>query len=254
MLLERFSENLAVTPPKGLPTRQSKFSTYHDTEELVDAGTRYIDSFVEVLGQLSILRYSTIYRTGLFGSGKPDLPPYLNTIKTINRRRASYVLNIVMPAVIEDNTPSAIRGGAWQARSRLSRPLEYTGSLDSYKQADVTPVIGREYHGLQIADMLNSKDRDQIIKDLALTGKPFPRTPPIQALRFCISPFCHRDANARLVSQRGVVFLRAQDVTPQQMKEFMEHVTELAGCVRVPGCSVPRSSLRSISMLTKVVA
>jgi alpha-ketoglutarate-dependent taurine dioxygenase len=114
-----------------------------------------------------------------------------------------------MPAVIEDNTSSAIRGGAWQARSRLSRPLEYTGSLDSYIQADLTPVIGREYHGLQIADMLNSKDRDQIIRDLALT-----------------------------VSQRGVVFLRAQDVTPQQMKEFMEHVTELAGCPESSGLHV----------------
>jgi len=159
-----------------------------------------------------------------------------------------------MPAVIENNTSSAIRGGAWQARSRLSRPLEYTGSLDSYIQADLTPVIGREYHGLQIADMLNSKDRDQIIRDLALTGKPFNEhlrfNPYVSGFNF----FCHNDANARLVSQRGVVFLRAQDVTPQQMKEFMEHVTELAGCVRFHGCSVPRSSFRSISMLTKVVA
>lgn len=117
--------------------------------------------------------------------------------------------DVDMPAVIKNTTSSAIRGGEWQARTRLSRPLEYTGSLDSYTQLDLTPVIGREYHGLQIADVLKSKDRDQIIKDLAVT-----------------------------VSQRGVVFLRAQDVTPQQMRDFMEHLTELAGCPESSGLHV----------------
>lgn len=40
--------------------------------------------------------------------------------------------------------------------------------------------------------------------------------------------------NCVAVSQRGVVFLRDQDVTPIQMREFMERVTDLAGCV----CSI----------------
>lgn len=36
------------------------------------------------------------------------------------------------------------------------------------------------------------------------------------------------------VSQRGVVFLRDQDVTPHEMKDLMLRITELAGCVSSP--------------------
>jgi hypothetical protein len=35
----------------------------------------------------------------------------------------------------------------------------------------------------------------------------------------------------KVVSQRGVVFLRDQYVTPQQMKSLMLRITEVAGCV-----------------------
>lgn len=35
-----------------------------------------------------------------------------------------------------------------------------------------------------------------------------------------------------LVSERGVVFLRDQDVTPTEMKDLMLRITELSGCVR----------------------
>lgn len=38
-------------------------------------------------------------------------------------------------------------------------------------------------------------------------------------------------SNSPTVSQRGVVFLRNQDVTPQQMQAFMERLTTLSGCV-----------------------
>lgn len=41
--------------------------------------------------------------------------------------------------------------------------------------------------------------------------------------------------NEALVSQRGVVFLRDQDVTPEQMRDLMEKLTVLAGCV----CVIP---------------
>lgn len=36
-----------------------------------------------------------------------------------------------------------------------------------------------------------------------------------------------------VVSRRGVVYLRDQDVTPAQMKELMLRITELSGCVRI---------------------
>lgn len=91
------------------------------------------------------------------------------------------------------------------ARTQLDKPLSYSGSLDSYTHSDLTPVIGTEYEGLQVADILSAKNSDALIRDLAIT-----------------------------VSQRGVVFLREQDVTPQQMRELMEKITTLAGSVRYP--------------------
>lgn len=88
------------------------------------------------------------------------------------------------------------------ARTKLDKPLSYTGSLDSYSHSDLTTVIGTEYEGLQVVDLLSAKNSDALIRDLAVT-----------------------------VSQRGVVFLRNQDVTPQQMRELMERITVLAGSV-----------------------
>ncbi|RAK83935.1 taurine catabolism dioxygenase [Aspergillus costaricaensis CBS 115574] len=107
-----------------------------------------------------------------------------------------------MPSAVESASASTIRGGHEESRPRLSEPLQYSGLLDSYTQQDLTPVIGREYKGLQVADILKAENSDQIIKDLAVT-----------------------------ISKRGVVFLRDQDVTPQQMREFGERLTVLAGCV-----------------------
>ncbi|CEL11306.1 Putative TfdA family Taurine catabolism dioxygenase TauD [Aspergillus calidoustus] len=113
-----------------------------------------------------------------------------------------------MPTIIEE-THSPIRGGHPDARPRISRPLEYSGSLGRYQHQDLTPVIGREYEGLQVAEILQSPDRDQLIQDLAAT-----------------------------ISSRGVVFLRNQDVTPQQMRDFAEKLTLLAGCPESSGLHV----------------
>ena len=62
-----------------------------------------------------------------------------------------------------------IFGGNATARSRLLEPLVYSGSLDSYKHHDLTPVIGREFEGLQVTDLL--KASDAVVKDLAVTGQ-----------------------------------------------------------------------------------
>jgi hypothetical protein len=97
---------------------------------------------------------------------------------------------------------SNIRGGHPEAQTRCLRPLVNSGLLDKYKHEDLTPVIGREFEGLQVTDLLKAKP--QLINDLAAT-----------------------------ISERGVVFLRDQDVTPQQMKELMERISEAAGCVCV---------------------
>ncbi len=55
--------------------------------------------------------------------------------------------------------------------SRLTGPLTYSGSLDSYEQFDVTPVVGREFPTLQASDLL---DDDVKLRDLAILGLSTP--------------------------------------------------------------------------------
>lgn len=78
-----------------------------------------------------------------------------------------------MPAADASFSPSII-GGAEQSRPRISQPLEYSGSLDSYTYSDLTPVIGTEYSGLQIVEILKDESCNQIIKDLAVTSEQSP--------------------------------------------------------------------------------
>ncbi|CAN8096954.1 unnamed protein product [Discula destructiva] len=116
-----------------------------------------------------------------------------------------------MPAVElaanEQKLDGQFVGGNVQARTRLSQPLQYHGTLDSFKNQDLTPVLGREYEGLQVRDLL--RWGDEMIRDLAVT-----------------------------ISQRGVVFLRDQDVTPNEMKDLMLRITEVAGCPQTSGLHV----------------
>jgi hypothetical protein len=67
-----------------------------------------------------------------------------------------------------DGTETCIRGGHAGARSRLNKPLSYSGSLDHFQHQDLTPVIGREFEGLQVTDLLNGGD--EAIRDLAITS------------------------------------------------------------------------------------
>ncbi len=70
--------------------------------------------------------------------------------------------------LISDGTKS-IHGGHPEARTRCLTPLKYSGSLDRYENFDITPVIGREFHGLQVTELLDAEE--QVIKDLAVTSR-----------------------------------------------------------------------------------
>jgi len=84
------------------------------------------------------------------------------------------------------------------ATTRLIRePLKYAGTLDQYESFDVTNVIGREFPKLQLIDILND---DAKIRDLAI-----------------------------LVSQRGVVFFRNQELTIDDQKVLGQKLGELTG-------------------------
>ncbi|KAJ4157454.1 hypothetical protein NW754_009097 [Fusarium falciforme] len=90
-----------------------------------------------------------------------------------------------------------VAGTKGSSASRLDGPLTYSGSLDSEEQFDVTAVIGREFPKLQLSEIL--KD-DTKLRDLAV-----------------------------LVSQRGVVFFRNQDINIEDQKYLGQRLGELTG-------------------------
>ncbi|KAF4983999.1 hypothetical protein FZEAL_704 [Fusarium zealandicum] len=90
-----------------------------------------------------------------------------------------------------------------QLRARqYPEPLSVTGALDQFKHEELTPVIGREYHNVNLVDdILNAKNSDELIRDLAIT-----------------------------ISERGVVFFRSQDnLTNDLQKSLVQRLGELVG-------------------------
>ncbi|KAK5725451.1 hypothetical protein LTR15_003637 [Elasticomyces elasticus] len=81
-------------------------------------------------------------------------------------------------------------------------PLKLSGGLDKFEYEDVTPVIGREYPKINIVnDLLNADDADELMRDMAIQ-----------------------------ISQRGVVFFRAQDnLTDELQKQVVHRLGQLSG-------------------------
>ncbi|KAI0100121.1 TauD-domain-containing protein [Nemania sp. FL0031] len=80
-------------------------------------------------------------------------------------------------------------------------PLKLSGALDKFKYFDNTPVIGREYVDVDLAEWLRAPNSDELIRDLAIT-----------------------------ISRRGVVFFRKQDnITNDLQKELVQRLGELSG-------------------------
>ena len=80
-------------------------------------------------------------------------------------------------------------------------PLNLSGALDAFESFDVTPVIGREFSNVDLAEWLRAPNSDELLRDLAIT-----------------------------ISQRGVVFFRKQDnITDDLQKELVQRLGELSG-------------------------
>ncbi|RFU34463.1 hypothetical protein B7463_g1868, partial [Scytalidium lignicola] len=108
-----------------------------------------------------------------------------------------------------------------QLLTQHKEPLKLGGALDQFEHFDVTPVIGREFVGVNLAKWLRAPNSDELLRDLAITSKK--RMPRI--------PRSHWFANFLFqVSQRGVVFFRKQDeVTNELQKELVQRLGELSG-------------------------
>ncbi|KAM0706902.1 hypothetical protein Q7P35_006232 [Cladosporium inversicolor] len=111
------------------------------------------------------------------------------------------------PAIIEDHAVHEVSFKNKEAskeatQQRYPEPLKLSGALNHFKHEDTTPIIGREFIGVNIVDdLLNGENADERLRDIAIT-----------------------------ISQRGVVFFRAQDnLTDALQKEFVHKLGLLSG-------------------------
>lgn len=49
-------------------------------------------------------------------------------------------------------------------------PLKLSGALDQFKAFDATPVIGREFIDVDLAEWLRAPNSDELIRDLGITS------------------------------------------------------------------------------------
>jgi alpha-ketoglutarate-dependent taurine dioxygenase len=85
--------------------------------------------------------------------------------------------------------------------STFPKPHQLSGALDQVDFFDVTPTIGREFKDVDLVEWLNAPNSDELIRDLAIT-----------------------------ISQRGVVFFRAQNnLTNELQKELILRLGQLSG-------------------------
>ena len=50
-------------------------------------------------------------------------------------------------------------------------PLKLSGALKTFKQFDLTTVIGTQFENINLTKILHSPECDQIIRDIAITSK-----------------------------------------------------------------------------------
>lgn len=66
-------------------------------------------------------------------------------------------------------SPCLSRGFAQE--TSFPKPLKLKGVLKPLKQFMVTPTVGTEFPEVNLVQMLNAPNSDELLKDLAITGK-----------------------------------------------------------------------------------
>ncbi|KXX79242.1 putative alpha-ketoglutarate-dependent sulfonate dioxygenase [Madurella mycetomatis] len=107
------------------------------------------------------------------------------------------------PSALDTDVPVSTKGPNRE-------PLKLSGVLDSYESFDVTPTIGREFPSANLVEWLKAPNSDELLRDLAIT-----------------------------ISQRGVVFFRAQDdLTNELQKKLILRLGELTGRPNTSGLHI----------------
>ncbi|KAI2639087.1 TauD-domain-containing protein [Hypomontagnella submonticulosa] len=113
---------------------------------------------------------------------------------------AEHIKQKILPEAQKEGTKESPKADNALATAH-KEPLKLSGALNQFKQFDVTPVIGKEFIDVDLAEWLRAPNSDELLRDLAIT-----------------------------ISQRGVVFFRKQDnITNDLQKELVQRLGELSG-------------------------
>jgi hypothetical protein len=74
----------------------------------------------------------------------------------------------------EDGPAPAVQSPS--LNSQHKEPLKLSGALDHLEHFDVTPIIGREFIGVNLAKWLRAPNSDELIRDLAITSTNDPHS------------------------------------------------------------------------------
>lgn len=106
-------------------------------------------------------------------------------------------------------------------KTQYPKPLELKGVLDQFRSFDVTPVIGKEFPDANVAEWLRAPNSDELLRDLAIIGSY------LSSIHISVWLIV---SDRQPVSQRGVVFFRAQDGLDDNLqKELAQRLGELSG-------------------------
>lgn len=133
--------------------------------------------------------------------------------------------------------PTAIEAEPVALRVKNPQPIQPKGVLEQFESFDVTPAIGKEFPKADLAEWINAPNSDDLLRDLAVTSKIRPIPPKL--------PNGVEDRRPDLfgkkpiVSQRGVVFFRAQDnLTDELQKKLILKLGELTGSPATSGLHI----------------
>ncbi len=92
------------------------------------------------------------------------------TSEAIQEKLASVSLGNTKPAEVEKEEAPAPAVQSPSIETQHKEPLKLSGALDHFESFDVTPTIGREFVGVNLAKWLRAPNSDELIRDLAITS------------------------------------------------------------------------------------
>lgn len=113
---------------------------------------------------------------------------------------AAQTASVNVPSV-PAKSPQPIHTSQTASSIPAKAPLTPSGLLDKlYSSEELTPAIGRVYTDIQLRDVLNHEKADELLRDIAI-----------------------------IISRRGVVFFKAQDLSAEEQKYITDRIGHLAG-------------------------